>query len=55
MNYPERLGIAENDICLVMDGLDVFPVNDVNKLHKAYADFFQDGEEGIMFAGDTKW
>jgi hypothetical protein len=54
LNHPKRLGIEEDDLCLVMDGLDVFPVNDVNELHEAYATFFKGSQEGIMFAGDTK-
>jgi hypothetical protein len=49
-----RLGIDENDLCVGMDGLDVFAVAPVKKLHKAYHEFFAGGPDGIMFAGDTK-
>jgi hypothetical protein len=55
LNYPARIGIDEDiDLCVMMDGLDVFPVASVERLHTAYRDFFAESREGIMFAGDTK-
>jgi hypothetical protein len=53
LNHMSRLGIAPDDLCVMMDGSDVFPVADTNELHRAFTTFFDGGPEGIMFAADT--
>ena len=54
LNHMDRLGILGSDLCVMMDGLDVFPIQDPKRLHEVYKSFFADSKEGIMFAGDHK-
>jgi hypothetical protein len=53
LNNMERLGIHEDDLCVMMDGMDVLPVADPEGLFAAYDSFFS-GDDGIMFTGTSR-
>jgi hypothetical protein len=48
----DRLGIDEDDLCVMLDGMDVFPVAEPEGLFEVYKTFFSGAPEGILFAGE---
>ena len=48
----DRLGIDEDDLCVMLDGMVVFPVAEPEGLFEVYKTFFSGAPEGILFAGE---